>query len=286
MNSPVLPSGPVVVGVDASASARDAAEWAADLAAVWDAPLRLVHVVHGWPEGGRLPASSPWLRELVDAADRIGVRDVDAAVIRGGLVDTLLERTADARLLVLGSYGEAAWTGALAGSLAAVVIDRARCPVAVVRGRAPELPPPRGGPVVVGVDGSDAGAAALDLAAELAVAIGARLVALHATADAAVAPAQAQVAAVRIRYPSLSVDERLVDGTAARRLGEQADARLLVIGRHHVGPEVVDPLGSVVRNLIENVPCPVLVAAQPQRSLSDAPADASSFGSSHPPRTG
>ena len=44
-SQPALPR-PVVVGVDASASARDAAEWAADLAAAWDAPLHLVHVVH------------------------------------------------------------------------------------------------------------------------------------------------------------------------------------------------------------------------------------------------
>ena len=36
---------PVVVAVDASDSARDAAAWAADLAADWSAPLHLIHVV-------------------------------------------------------------------------------------------------------------------------------------------------------------------------------------------------------------------------------------------------
>jgi hypothetical protein len=41
----------------------------------------------------------------------------------------------------------------LAGSIAAAVIDRARCPVAVIRGSAPQVPAPRSGPVVVGVDG-------------------------------------------------------------------------------------------------------------------------------------
>ena len=46
-----------------------------------------------------------------------------------------------------------------------------------------KLSPPRRGPVVVGVDGSPAGTAALDLAAELAAAFGARLVAVQAWTD-------------------------------------------------------------------------------------------------------
>lgn len=271
MSSRSWTSEPVVVGVDAAPSARNAAEWAADLAAVWDAPLHLLHVVHGWPEGGSLPVGPAWLGELVDAAERSGVGAVEAELVRGGIVDTLLDRAAGARLLVVGSYGEAAWTGMLAGSLAASVIARARCPVAVIRGRSPQLPPPRSGPVIVGVDGSDAGAAAVDLAAELAAAFGAHLIALHASEDPVVAAIEAQVAAVRLRHPSLSVDERLVDGTAARVLGEQAGyARLLVIGRHQVGPDVGDPLGSAVRNLIEGAPCPVLVAAPSPRGLPDS----------------
>ena len=68
----------------------------------------------------------------------------------------------------------------LAGSTALTLVGRAGSPVAVVRGAVPQLAPPRPGPVVVGVDGVTAGAAALDLAAELAAAFGARLVTAHA----------------------------------------------------------------------------------------------------------
>ena len=252
---------PVVVGVDASASARDAAEWAADLAAAWNAPLHLVQVVLGWPDDAPVPRLPRWLRELVDAAERCGVDTVEAEVVPGGIVDTLLDRAAGARMLVVGSYGDAAWTGMLAGSVAVTLIDRAPCPVAVIRGSAPQVPPPRSGPIAVGVDGSEAGGAALDLAAQLAASVGGPLLAVRATADAVAARAEAQLAAVRIRYPALPVDEREVDGTAYRVLAEQArDARLLVIGRHRAQPGIDVVLGSTEHGLVESVPCPVLIA--------------------------
>jgi nucleotide-binding universal stress UspA family protein len=261
---------PVVVGVDASASARDATEWAADLAAAWNAPLHLVQVVLGWSDDSSVPLPG-WLRELVDAAERCGVGTVEAEVVPGGIIDTLLDRAAGASMLVVGSYGDGAWTGMLASSLAVTLIDRAPCPVAVVRGSAPQVPPPRSGPIVVGVDGSEAGGAALDLAAQLAASVGSRLLAVCATADVVAAMAEAQLAAVRLRYPALPVEERVVDGTAYRVLAEQArDARLLVIGRHRVGPGIDVVLGSTAHGLVESVPCPVLIAGPRQRDLTDS----------------
>jgi nucleotide-binding universal stress UspA family protein len=265
-----ISSSPVVVGVDASASARDAAEWAADLAATWDAPLHLVHTVHGWPDDATLPERPRWLRELVGAAECCGVRTVVAEVVRGGIVDTLLDRAAGARMLVVGSYGEGAWSGMLAGSVAITVIDRSACSVAVIRGRVPQVPPPRTGPIVVGVDGSEAGGVALDLAAELAESFGCRLLAVRATVEAVVEAVEAQLASVRLRHPALAVQEQVGDSTALATLGEQAHgARLLVIGRHRVGPGVDITLGATVRGLVESAPCPVLVAAHPQRGLPE-----------------
>jgi nucleotide-binding universal stress UspA family protein len=212
-----------------------------------------------------------WLRELVDAAERCGVGTVEAEVVPGGIIDTLLDRAAGASMLVVGSYGDGAWTGMLASSLAVTLIDRAQCPVAVVRGSAPQLPPPRSGPIVVGVDGSEAGGAALDLAAQLAASMGSRLLAVGATADVVAAMAEAQLAAVRLRYPALPVEERVVDGTAYRVLAEQArDARLLVIGRHRVEPGIDVVLGSTAHGLVESVLCPVLIAGPRQRDLTDS----------------
>ena len=155
--------------------------------------------------------------------------------------------------------------------MAVTLIDRAQCPVAVIRGNAPQVPPPRSGPIVVGVDGSEAGGAALDLAAQLAASVGAPLLVVRATADAVAAQAEAQLAAVPIRYPALPIDVREVDGTAYRVLAEQArDARLLVLGRHRAQTGIDVVLGSTDHGLVESVPCPVLIAGPQRRDLTDS----------------
>ena len=60
----------VVVGVDASDSARQAVGWSAELASDTGRALRLVHVpATPASDDGMLPA---WLRELVDTAKRQG----------------------------------------------------------------------------------------------------------------------------------------------------------------------------------------------------------------------
>lgn len=110
-----------------------------------------------------------------------------------------------------------------------------------------------------------------DLAAQLAASVGAPLLAVRATADAVAARADGQLAAVRIRYPALPINEREVDGTAYRVLAEQAgDARLLVLGRHRAQPGIDVVLGSTEHGLVESVPCPVLIAGPRQRDLTDS----------------
>jgi nucleotide-binding universal stress UspA family protein len=273
-------SRPVVVGVDQSDSARDAAEWAADLAAVWNAPLRLVHVGPGTFAGGLDMSSLPWLSELMRCTERVGAV-TEVVETAGAVVDVLVFQAAQARLLVLGSYGEGAWTGMLAGSVARDLINRAACPVAVVRGAAPQVPPPRSGPVVAGVDGSAAGHAALMLAAELAESLGVRLVAMHTWTDV-VAGAHggsrrcgeddvtlaaeggsvldSELEFVAAAHPALPTERCLVEDTALRALLNRAGAaRLLVVG--HQGRREVGGLmlGSTSTGLVEFAPCPVLV---------------------------
>lgn len=107
-----------------------------------------------------------------------------AEVRYGPATDQLLARSRGARLLVVGSYGDVGWSGMLAGSTALPLVSECSCPLAVVRGPHPGVPPPRGGPVVVGVDETDAGAEALEFAAGLA-SIGEHrhLVAVHTYSD-------------------------------------------------------------------------------------------------------
>lgn len=61
-----------------------------------------------------------------------------------------------ARLVVLGSRGLGGFSGILAGSTAVTLVAHGHCPVALIRGRAPDEAPLTAGPVVVGVDGSPA----------------------------------------------------------------------------------------------------------------------------------
>ena len=268
----------VVVGVDASDSARQAVGWAAELASDAGRPLRLVHVSATPAPDGMLPA---WLRELVDTAERQGVDPVEAVLVEGGVADALLERSAPDGFLVVGSYGEGVHAGMLAGTLALALLARADCTVAVVRGAAPGLPPPRTGPVVAGVGDGPTADAVLERAAEVAAAHGAHVLAVHTwsdivatagghsvrrsashgtelAADAAVA-LEARVARCRERRPGVVIESRVVGDTALRALLDQAaDARAVVVGRWR-GPETGGMLGSTSRGLVEFAPCPVVV---------------------------
>jgi nucleotide-binding universal stress UspA family protein len=267
---------PVVVGVDPSNSAREATVWAADLAAAWGAPLELVHVV---PELSMLTEVPPWMGELQDAARRAGAVASRVDILSGVPADRLAERAGGARMLVLGSYGDGANSGMLAGSLALELLDRVTRPVAVVRGSAPQVPPPGSGPVVVGVDGSPAGRAALIFAAGLADSWAAPLVAVHSWSDVlpgihgavrrTEAPAtlaaeagallEAELDALARSHPDLPVQREWVDGTTVRALLARADAaRVLVVG--HRGDTDSGMLhGSTSRTLVEFASCPVVV---------------------------
>ncbi len=267
---------PILVGVDRSDSARDAVGWAADLAAILRTPLHLLTVS---PDADA--AVPGWLAELRDAAVRSGAGRAVVEVASGDVVDVVADRARAARMLVLGSYGEGAWSGMLAGTVALALLARADCPIAVVRGTAPHVPPPRGGPIVVGVDGSPAGHAALLLAADLATTLGSRLVAVHAWSDIvfgvhgaarrsrdsdsvltahATAVLDTELRAVTRDHPGLQVDRVVVADTPLRALLAAAgDARLLVVGHRGIVAGPGRSLGSTSRALIEFVPCPVVV---------------------------
>ena len=132
-------------------------------------------------------------------------------------------------MVVLGSYGAGAFAGMLAGTTSRAVVEHAACPVAVVRGSAPRIAPPRSGPVVVGVDGSAAGTAALEFGADLATSLGSRLLAVHCWSDvyatpagsahrshrspealaaAAAAALDEQLRPIADRYPALAVERQ------------------------------------------------------------------------------
>jgi CBS domain-containing protein len=268
--------GTVVVAVDVSASARAAVWWAGDVAAACGARLRLVHAVR--PEDGRDSPAAAVLRELCADAERAGVSDVDSVMVTGTPAEVLAAHAVGARLLVLGSAGARSGPG-MTGPLARLLADGVDCPLAVVRGASVELPAPRQGPVVVGVDGSVPARAAADLAADLAAGWGASVTLVHSWTElrrdpdgrlhldgehrgaqqaAARRVLDAEAARVRQRRPGLSVGTELGEEPALSTLLHQArGARAVVVGhREHTVTGTTQ--ASVLQGLLAFAPCPVI----------------------------
>ncbi|SCG17130.1 Nucleotide-binding universal stress protein, UspA family [Micromonospora echinofusca] len=139
---PIPVAGPVLVGVDGSESAELAVGYAADEATRRGDGLVLVHVQppdgDGPADGGpRTPdAESAELLATAEAAVRgshPGLA-VEARVLRAPKAEqALVEASADAALVVVGSRGRGGFAGLLLGSVSQALVQHARCPVLVAR---------------------------------------------------------------------------------------------------------------------------------------------------------
>jgi nucleotide-binding universal stress UspA family protein len=186
----------------------------------------------------------------------------------------LLLLAADADQVVVGSRGHGGFATLLLGSTAAQVAAHAPCPVVVVRdGAAAD------GPVVVGVDGSDPGDAALAYGFSFAARHGLPLRAVHAYPNYALLPAYPMppLDMDRLRegaewvlgraldqwsakHPEVPVEQVVVDGTVAHCLVEASKgASLLVAGSRGHGGFAGMLLGSVSQAVIRHAHCPVAV---------------------------
>lgn len=122
-------AGRVVAGVDGTDLSRAAIRFAFAEADDHDCGLTLVHAVDR--EEDREPAEAMLTRL---AGERPDVR----TVVRTGLASAILiEESAGADLLVVGSRGRAGLSGMMLGSVSQAVVHRAHCPVAVVRATPP-----------------------------------------------------------------------------------------------------------------------------------------------------
>src|SRR5204863_120353 len=104
-----------------------------------------------------------------------GVR-VEQQLTDGHPVRALRAEAQRARLLVVGTRGLGGISGLLLGSVAEALVGQAACPVVVIRGDVDASPTL---PVVVGVDGSPSGEAAIAFAYEEASVRGLPLIAVH-----------------------------------------------------------------------------------------------------------
>ncbi|QEU90125.1 universal stress protein [Streptomyces kanamyceticus] len=284
----MTPQQTITAGIDGSLESLEAADWAAREALRRDLPLHLVHAYDQPSDRSRLPEIEvPFHREsgaldravlrLAAAHPALGILDEQ---VTGPPVESLLATAGSAALLVLGSRGFGALTGALVGSVALSVAARAVCPVVLVRagehpddGREDQAAGTHR-PVVLGLDLDHPCDELLEFAFTTAAVRHAPLQVVHAytvpllpATDATnpeVAKSHLLGAALtpwRHKFPATQVTERLVRGLAGHHLvKETAGAGLLVIGRRipageHLGPtahsvihHAKDPVAIVPHN--------------------------------------
>jgi nucleotide-binding universal stress UspA family protein len=140
----------VVVGVDGSEPSKRALRWAAYLAQSMHASIE---AVIAWNLGAAAYAPYPSNWDPADDA-RITIdhtldsvfgaqhhpADLKVTVLEGYPPKVLLDVSADADMLVIGSRGHGGFAGLLLGSVSAACTEHATCPVLVTHGTTPEPP--------------------------------------------------------------------------------------------------------------------------------------------------
>ena len=143
----------VIVGVDGSAPARAALEFAVGEARLRDAVLEAVMAVqlpdYAWidPYGVRIPEEDTLQRarekldRMLASVDTEGL-ELDPVVTAVPAPQALVDRSADCDLLVVGSRGRGGFRGLVLGSVSMQCMLHAHCPVTVVHAQ-PEPAEPR-----------------------------------------------------------------------------------------------------------------------------------------------
>ncbi len=280
----------IVVGVDGSAISQEALRWALALRDALDAEVVAVHALglldrwhdpdasaRSWRKAMAKLVECTWCSPLGRApgAHRVEVQD-------GHPVDVLLAAAERERavLLVVGTRGVGANPALALGSTSLRILQEAHLPVLVVPERRPGPPPTEAVQLrhlLVGVDGSDASLAALDVAADVAEALGGTLSVLQVftyvppfpldaggegPGDAVEGSELLEASVQAIRGRGVGVQVIVRSGDPAETLlavAHDVVADLVVVGtRGQAGPRELLP-GSVARTVADRARRPTLV---------------------------
>jgi nucleotide-binding universal stress UspA family protein len=146
MTAPAERRASIVVGIDGSDCSKDALRWAAQQAELTGATLEAI-IVWDYPTLSGLAPANPrelGLSSLAEQALAHAVDEVFGAdhpawlrtrVVEGHAAQVLVDASADAELLVVGSRGYGRFASALLGPVSTRCVHHARCPVTVIRPR-------------------------------------------------------------------------------------------------------------------------------------------------------
>jgi nucleotide-binding universal stress UspA family protein len=254
-------NGTIAVGIG-GAGAWQALGWATEQAERTGARLALVHVCVPYSPLDRLagdptaaevePIDPPLARAFANVQARLGARRTILKILGGEPSLRLVDASAAVRLLVIGD-GEG-------GRTVRRVLRHAHCPVVVARPATPAMGAPFAGRVVVGVDGSAAGRAALEVAFAYADNHRLPIAAVHVSESGRADLLATEVAPWAEKFPDVPVRWAVATGSVSEQLIESAvGARLLVVGDKRRGVIGRARTGDVPLTVATEAPIPVAV---------------------------
>ncbi|CAM5651366.1 universal stress protein [Streptomyces viridifaciens] len=272
---------PVIVGVDRSEASHWAVRRASDEAAGRGLPLRLLHAQE-WPTSGPEAETDHRLAiglraagdALLDTARLLATErhpklEITPRLVEGWPVRVLREAANEAAQLVLGIRRLTEPHSALPiGSKGASLVGHLSCPIALVPEPPDDISGP--GPVVVGVDGSEASRAAIGFAFEDASLVGAAVPAVEVRRPAeatqpdlvkeSLVDLSESLAGWQEKYPDIRVRREVLTGSPAPMLAAVATrARCLVIGSRGLGVFRGLLFGSTARALVHRCTVPLVI---------------------------
>ena len=270
----------IVVGYDGSPDADAAASWAGQMARLRGEPVVVTIAVDPMESPRRPNWPESWWEEIEGQARvtlaAVGATDVTVERHVGAIVNTLVERSSDASMLVLGSRGHGRVGEALLGSVSQTAARHALCPLVVVR-KAHDSEERR---IVVGVDGSEPSLRALEFACRQGAVRGDTVV-LYRTWKPLTMPIdkygdmsasmsrtlleeeealQKSVAEARARHPENEIEGEFIAERAGQALVDASKrATMVVVGSRGHNALTASVLGSVSHHVLHHAHCPVAV---------------------------
>jgi nucleotide-binding universal stress UspA family protein len=275
------PSPAIVVGIDGSRTAVDAALWAIDEAVERDLPLRLVYAIADRDRGpidaqciahdfATAEAAVRYAAMAIESVDKPVKMEVE--IVQGRPATALLSASRDAAMLCVGALGVDRATGKRVGSTVTELLGRAHCPVAIVRPTRLNIREP--GWVVTEFDESPDGSTVLGLALDEARMRHAPLLVLAAwrprftdiydgdgCADGtrqAKANLERSLTRYRRLYPDVEIKAVATQGSPLNYLTRHADSIQLIVLGHQPSAELAEFAGPAPHG----INCSVLISGR------------------------
>lgn len=274
-------SGTIIVGVNESPEALNAAAFAAAEAELEGKTLRLLYV-YGSPPRYSGDDAHIVLDDILSQTDVANGVRVERRVSDGAAIPTLLAASHAASLMVVGRRRGGWGQHLLASSVSSALSAKASCPVVTVPeqwDRSANVE----GPVVVAIDAETTAHGALSFAFMRADAARVPLVVLHAVPPGSGPREHTRreldvsevLAGWKEEFPGVEVGVRFVQDNADQAALHAADrASLLVVGRPHAYAGPGSWIGSVGRAVLRHTVSPLAVvprdAADTRRARPDA----------------